>query len=338
MPSEQEIISRIRKRARPNNNVVVGIGDDAAVIDVGGEHELIACCDLVVEGVHFQSDWAEPKLIGHKALAVTLSDVAAMGGRARFAMISMAVPGGRSPELADEIFRGIFDLADHCEVTIIGGDTSASPGLLFIDTIILGQCVRGRAITRAGAKAGDTIYVTGTLGASACGLALLESGSRLESLIQNDPADFKNDLRREALLKHLAPGPRLEFGRALGEAGLATAMIDISDGLTTDLSHILEESACGAIIRAGAIPVAECAAALSAERASDPLTLALSSGEEYELLFTVHPDNRARVEQLSSSLGLAVTAIGEMVDARGLRLERDGALEPLRPSGYEHFI
>jgi thiamine-monophosphate kinase len=267
-----------------------------------------------------------------------LSDVAAMGGWARFAMISIAVPRGRSSDFADEIFRGIFDLADHCEVTIIGGDTSASPSLLFIDTIVLGQCARGRAITRAGAKAGDSIYVTGTLGASACGLALLEGGSRLESLIQNDPADSKNDLIKEALLKHLVPSPRLEFGRALGEAGLATAMIDISDGLTTDLSHILEESGCGAIIRGDAVPVAECAAALTVEMASDRLTLALHSGEEYELLFTVDEDNRAQIERLSSSLGLAVTAIGEIVDARGLRLERDGALEPLRPSGYEHLI
>ncbi|MCI0487233.1 MAG: thiamine-phosphate kinase [Blastocatellia bacterium] len=337
MPTESEIISRIRKRAAAPRDARVPIGDDAAVMEFAGADDLIACCDLMVEGVHFQTHWATPRLIGRKALAVTLSDVAAMGGSPRFAMISLALPAAKSSEFVNELFDGIFEMADAAGVFIIGGDTSSSPDSLFIDTIALGRCAKGRAITRAGALPGDRIFVTGSLGASRLGLMLLGQGFRLEDDSQNDKEAGR--ARRLALLKHLAPAPRLEFGRTIGEAGLANSMIDISDGLSTDLSHILEESRSGAIIHAAALPIDDSVIALAPdELKTDPLDLALHGGEEYELLFTAPPENRDRIIELSAATGLPVTEIGEIIIGEGLRIERNGALEPVKPRGYEHLI
>jgi thiamine-monophosphate kinase len=330
MPTESRIISRLKKLARVDDRVLVGIGDDAAVIKgsggAGGK-DLLVCCDLMVEGIHFRAEWAPPRLLGRKALAVNLSDIAAMGGVAKFALVSIALPHKFSSVFIDEIFQGLFDLADASGVSIVGGDTSSSPDSLFIDVGVIGDCESGRAVTRRGAKVGDTIYVSGSLGASALGLSLLEEGFRLE-----DDANFQ-----EALLKHLAPEPRLDLGRAIGEAGLATAMIDISDGLSTDLWHLLDESNCGALIHAGAIPIAECVRRASPRaRLADPLQLALNSGEEYELLFTVPPQFQQRMVELSSKGGVDITAVGEIVAGRRLRLERNGVLEPVESAGYEH--
>jgi thiamine-monophosphate kinase len=339
MPGESEIISSIRRRARKTGSVVIGIGDDAAVIRPTSGMDLIACCDLIVEDVHFRRAWTPPKLIGRKALAVTLSDIAAMGGLARFAMISTALPHDCSSEFVGELFEGIFELADECQVSIVGGDTSSSSDSLFIDTTVIGECERGRAITRSGAQVGETIYVTGELGASALGLMLLAQGVRLgdrEPAANADPAD---KMRREALIKHLAPVPRLGVARAIGERGLASAMIDISDGLSTDLSHILDESGVGAIVRAGAIPIAGCVESFSTgEPNLDSLELALNGGEEYELLFTSRRECRGQLDELSRELGIRLSDIGEIVVEHGLQLDRDGSRRLILPAGYEHGI
>ena len=333
MPTETEIITRIKARARGNHRVLVGIGDDAAVVSLEAGSDLIACCDLVVEGVHFRAGWSSPALLGHKALAVTLSDVAAMGAVARFAMVSVAFPPSAGSEFVDDLFRGIVDLADRFGVAIIGGDTSSSAGPLFLDTSVIGECRQGKAVTRSGAKAGDIVYVTGDLGASALGLHLLEAGDRLE----NETSDDASEARRRALLKHLAPEPRLKLGQAIGEAGLATAMIDISDGLSTDLWHLLEQSNCGAIIRAGSIPIAECVQSLAASDSDiSSLSLALHGGEEYELLFASRPESQGELLEISKSMQIAITPIGEIVPGSGLRLERDDRIEQVLPAGYEH--
>jgi thiamine-monophosphate kinase len=328
MPRESEIISRLRARGSIGDEVLLGIGDDAAVIKGVAGRDVLACCDLMVEGVHFRAEWTPPQLLGHKALAVNLSDIAAMGGVAKFAMVSIAVPSRFSSAFIDQLFEGLFQLADRCGVSIVGGDTSSSCDSLFVDVSVIGDCVSGRAVTRAGAKPGDRIYVSGSLGGSALGLSLLEEGVRLE-----DDSHYG-----EALLKHLAPEPRLSLGRALGEAGLATSMIDISDGLSTDLWHLLEESNCGAVIHSATIPVAECVRRYSKSHAAEALRLALNSGEEYELLFTAPAENLSSFEKLNESLGIPITGVGEVVEGRGLQIETSGILEPLLPSGYEHII
>jgi thiamine-monophosphate kinase len=340
MPRESDIISRIRSRARTGEGLVVGIGDDAAVLSLDGK-EIIACCDLMVEDVHFRTAWTEPRLIGHKALAVSLSDVAAMGGVARFALVSVALPPNSSLYTIDELMGGILGLADDSGVLLIGGDTSASPGPLFIDTTVIGECASGAAVTRSGARPGDVIFVTGSLGSSALGLRLLERGHRLE---RDAPADSFRAMRRKALLKHLAPEPRLVAGRAIGDRRLATAMIDISDGLSTDLTHVLDESGCGAMIHSDRLPLSDSVVFLaSAPPASgvgdiDPVPLAINSGEEYELLFTASPQNRSAVLDLSSSLNLPITEIGEIVADPGIKLVSDGVVKTVTPSGFEHRI
>ena len=328
MPRESEIISRLRARRSAGAEVLVGIGDDAAVIKGRAGRDVLACCDLMVEGVHFRTEWTPPRLLGHKALAVNLSDIAAMGGVARFALVSIAVPARFPSDSIDQLFEGLFELAGRYDVSIVGGDTSSSRDSLFIDVSVIGDCASGRAVTRAGARPGDTIYVSGSLGGSSVGLSLLEEGVRLED----------DDGFQEALLKHLAPEPRLRLGHALGEAGLVTSMIDISDGLSTDLWHLLEESNCGAVIRSGAIPIAECTRRYAGSRGADSLRLALNGGEEYELLFTAPADSSSEFKKLNKSLGITITEVGEVVEERGLQIEIRGALSPLLPSGYEHAI
>jgi thiamine-monophosphate kinase len=333
MPNESEIIARLRKRIRVNTQVMLGVGDDGAVIKPPSGKDLIASCDLMVEGVHFRTDWTSPQLLGHKALAVNLSDVAAMGGIPKFAMMSIALPHWCTSEFIDGLFDGIFELANATGVSIIGGDTSGSPHSLFIDVSVIGECGTGKAITRGGANAGDRIYVSGELGASALGLSLLEGGFRL------DESQDASNPKRKAVLKHLAPEPQLRLGGVIGEESLATAMIDISDGLSTDLWHILDESGVGAVIHAASIPVAECVlATASSAPGIDALSLALHGGEEYELLFTARPENHERVIAVAETLGASITAIGDIVPEKDLNLERTGARESLQRSGYEHLI
>jgi thiamine-monophosphate kinase len=335
MPTETDIVSRIRKRALNTDRIVVGIGDDAAVLRLDSDSDLIACCDLMVEGIHFRLDWTPPALLGHKALAVTLSDIAAMGAIARYAMLSVAFPAGSSTDFIDDFLSGLFEIADRFGVSLVGGDTSSSPGPFFIDTSVIGDCAEGRAVTRSGARPGELIYVTGELGASALGLKLLGQGHRLEESASDEPGQA----RRQALLKQLMPEPRLKLGQALAEGGIATAMIDVSDGLSTDLSHLVEESGCGAVIYPDAIPVAGCARVLANNGLDlDPLALALHGGEEYELLFTSRAGNRERVSEIAASLGLPITAIGRTVAGEGLQLERGGVLLPLGPSGFQHLV
>src|ERR1044072_992496 len=206
MPSESEIISRIRQRARATDQVLIGIGDDAAVLKRGGATDLIACCDLMVEGAHFRRERTNAGLLGRKALAVTLSDVAAMGGAPKFARVSLALPRSLSSSFVEELIEGIFKLGDSSGVSIIGGDTSSSVDSLFIDTSVIGECAAGRAVTRRGAEIGDHLYVTGALGGSALGLSLLERGLRLEVDSRSKPPSNLNETAaQEAMLKHLAP-------------------------------------------------------------------------------------------------------------------------------------
>jgi thiamine-monophosphate kinase len=348
MAKESEIISSLRRKTRPVDDVIVGIGDDAAVIKHRGATDLLACCDVSVEGVHFQMDWTTPKLLGRKSLAVTLSDVAAMGGVPRFALVSLALPQTSQERLAEEIMQGIFELADDSGVTVIGGDTSGSRDSLFIDTSVIGECAKGQAITRGQAKADDLIFVTGSLGASALGLLLLEQGYRWAEAVDGNSSpphlqeaakDALAAMRQQAMKKHLIPEPRLLFGKAIGELGLATAMIDVSDGLSTDLAHILEESNCGATLRAELLPIANCVRKLSRVMPEiNLLNLALHSGEEYELLFTAPGDNQRAIVEVAAAINLPVIAIGRITRGRQSHLERGGKVELMLPSGYEHTI
>src|SRR5262249_4673120 len=275
MPREADIISTLRRRAKRPARVRAGIGDDAAIFEGTPGKDTVACCDLLIEGVHFRRGWS--RLMGQKALAVNLSDVAAMGALPLYALLSVAFPPASTGEFVETFLEMLLERADHFGVALIGGDTSSSPGPMFIDVTVIGECETGRALTRGGAAPGDSLFVTGSLGASSLGLTLLERSfdRHAGSLSRGEFADL-SDIQRLARLiceeagssdeglvsaieaglrKHLAPEPRVKLGGLLGGRKLASSMIDISDGLSTDLGHIADESRCGAVIDAEAIPM-----------------------------------------------------------------------------------
>lgn len=338
------------KTGRPRG-VRVGIGDDCAILQVSCGHEVLVTTDFSLEGVHFRRDWHPPESVGHRCLARGLSDLAAMGAQPLAAFLSLALPvklvhrSRNRPSWRDQFFDGFMRLANRWNVTLAGGDTAQSPSgtrqrgeggaLALADIVLIGSAPRGRALLRSGARAGDRIYVTGSLGGAAAELAeLAERPKRFRSLISNRP---ENNATTENPHPHLFPQPRIAVGERLAQRRLATAAIDISDGLSTDLDHLCEESGLAVTIDASKLPVH----ALAQRNRSDAFALALHGGEDYELLFTAPPEMRIP----RRIAGIPVTCIGEMRRAspRKLRMilvdEKDGRRRerPLLPHGWEHY-
>lgn len=329
-----DLIARLSQPVRPRP--VVGIGDDAAVLALpAGTHTLLTT-DQLTDGIHFRSRYTPGVLLGRKALAVNLSDIGAMGGVAHSCVVSVGFPRGTSPGYAGAIARGLADMARRWRVAIVGGDTGAARAL-FINVTLLGYVEPGRAVGRDGARVGDGLYVTGRLGASAAGLVLLRQESRTSRKGRRPGAGRSSPARRRAIRAHLDPEPRAVAGRALARAGLASAMIDLSDGLAQDLPRLCRASAAGAVVSEAAVPVAPAAAVLLG--AAEGRRCALSGGEDYELLFTSAPESATRIQNLARRLRLPMTRIGEIVTRRqGIRvLGRDGRYRPLPAAGYEHF-
>lgn len=312
--------------------LIRGIGDDAAVFDVATGSNLVVTTDLLVEDVDFRRDNTEPHLLGHKALAVSLSDIAAMGARPRWALTSIGTPTDAwKPEVLDQFYQGFLALAGRYGVSLIGGDVSRTPEKIVIDSIVIGECAPRRAVFRSGAQPGDQIFVTGFLGDAAAGLRLIERGARLD-LEQDAEAQPLDRL----LLRQLRPEPRVGWGMLLGEQQLASAMIDISDGLSSDLNHLCAESKVGALIDASLIPIDPVVTELSGRRALDPLMLALHGGEDFELLFTVKPENLSRLPKRVD--GVSLTRVGEIKEAtHGIRIAEGSRTWELEPGGWEHF-
>ena len=336
--SEIDFIKHLRaqeqKRATQATGLVLGIGDDAAVLRQFAGRNTIITTDLLVEDIDFRREWITPATLGHKALAVSLSDIAAMGARARWALLSIGVPRDIwDSGFADAFYEGFFALAERYEVYLIGGDVSRTPDKIVIDSIVLGECAHERAVPRSGARPGDQLFVTGSLGGSAAGLRLLERGARVES---EDASDPDSDTIQQLVLHHLRPEPRVGWGLVLGEEHLATAMIDISDGLSSDVNHLSEESSVGALIDASRLPIDPLVVDICGRRALDPLVLALHGGEDFELLFTVHPDN---VDRLPKKVdGVKITRIGEIKPAsEGVRIAEGSRVWELEPAGWDHF-
>jgi thiamine-monophosphate kinase len=333
--NEFDRIKQIRALAEARNRdvsgLVRGIGDDAAVIKSFGGTDVVISTDLLVEDIDFRRDTTRPDLLGHKALAVSLSDIAAMGSRPRWALLSIGVPEDVwNSRFLDQFYEGFFALADRYAVKLIGGDLSRTPEKIVIDSMVVGECPVNRELFRRGAKPGDQIYVTGFLGDAAAGLRLIERGTKLhEDRGISHPVD-------NLLLRQLQPEPRVGWGLLLGEKQLATAMIDISDGLSSDLNHLCEESGVGAVVEASRLPIDEVVSELCGRRALDPLMLALHGGEDFELLFTVSPE---KVVQLPLRVdGVAITRIGEIRAApEGVRISEGSHVWKLEPGGWEHF-
>jgi thiamine-monophosphate kinase len=324
------LISRISDGAgNTTGAVVLGIGDDTAALRITPGRLLLATCDVQVERVHFLRDAASPHQIGHKSLAVNISDIASMGGIPRFALISLGLPKDTPVAFVDGLYEGIYALAREHSVDVVGGNMSSSHGAIFIDITMLGEVEPERVLRRGGAQPGQRIVVTGHPGDSAGGLALL-----LDRALRC-PADAAERL----LATHRTPSPRVAAGRAIAGTGAATAMIDISDGLASDLGHIAEASRIGAELWADAIPVSDELRVLAAAAGRDSLEYALFGGEDYELLAVVDPDAQQAVLSAIHQTGLDATVIGETTTPdRGLVLRQsDGTTRSLAAGGYKHF-
>ncbi len=318
MPSEFDLIARFFTRDAPN--AVLGVGDDAALLAVAPGMELAVSTDMLVSGQHFFPD-VDPYLLGHKTLAVNLSDLAAMGATPRWATLSLALPAAEAGWL--ELFsRGLFDVAARFEVSLVGGDTTRGP--LNLNVTMLGEVPAGRALRRSGARDGDDIWVSGDLGGAALGLRYLLGDAELTDV---------NEV--EACLTRLhAPEPRVALGHAL--LGVAHAAIDISDGLLADLGHLLEASSVGAEVEFSRLP----AHAAVAARLPHGLMqrCLLSGGDDYELCFTAAAERAHVVLAAAASAGVHVTRIGRISSETGLRVRAaDGSVMALRESGFDHF-
>jgi thiamine-monophosphate kinase len=354
--NEFEFIDKLKRRVEHASNsgsfipqpssLVRGIGDDAAVFKSLAGNNVVVSTDLLVEDVDFRVGTTPPELLGHKALAVSLSDIAAMGARPRWALLSLGVPQPVwQSGFLDSFYDGFFQLARRYGVTLVGGDISRSPDKIVIDSIVIGECPSEREVSRKGAESGDQIFVTGFLGDAAAGLRLLERGAHLHepaAPASREPvASSTGDMNERhpidhLLLRQLCPEPRVGWGLLLGEKQLATAMIDVSDGLSSDLGHLCAESNVGALIDAAKIPIDQLVTELCGRRALDPLMLALHGGEDFELLFTVRPGDVTRLPKRVD--GVSICQIGEITnEPHKIRVaERDKVWE-LQPGGFEHF-
>ena len=315
MRSEFQFINDIRSRFDLKK-----VGDDCAVLPKDDKTDLLITSDMLVENVDFRLDWATPEQIGYKSLAVSLSDIAAMGGTPKHAMLSIAIVENLwKGDFLDRFYEGWHNLAHQYGVELIGGDISSTSGPLTIDSTVLGEATRGRALLRSGAKPGDGIYVTGTIGGAAAGLRLMLEGQ-----------DLDLNKGHSLLEQHFSPKPQLSMAKLLQEQGLANAVIDISDGLSSDLTHICEASGVGAEIEAELLPVDP--GVHDFFNSDECLDMALNGGEDFQLLFTGD-------EKRVSEAGLPqVTRIGTITADPGLieLISADGRT-PLTPKGYQHF-
>jgi thiamine-monophosphate kinase len=307
---EKKLIGRIRRRAG-----VAGIGDDCAVLRLPLGHEALITTDFNLEGIHFRRKWHPAESVGHRCLARGLSDIAAMGGEARAAFLSLALPGNLPQQWVDRFLAGLLKLAGEFKVPLAGGDTAQSPDGVLADIVVFGSVPRGQAILRSGAHVGDGVYVTGELGGAAAALERMMEHPKKRL----NPRDFP---------RHFYPQPRLRVGRFLRKRGLASAMIDISDGLSTDLAHVCEESGVGAQIEEEAIPRAGIGKSGEVD-----IRFVLHGGDDYELLFTAPRGKRVP----GRIAGVKVTQIGQIVRGKKIVLRRAGIGRELVAQGWEHF-
>lgn len=335
--TEFDFINSLRQRVASssiNQALVSGIGDDAAVFRSSSGKETVITADLLVEDIDFRRTTTPAYLLGHKALAVSLSDIAAMGSRPQWSLISVGVPDEVwQTDFVERFYDGLLDLANRYGVQLIGGDTSRTTDSIVIDSIVAGECAAGMSVMRSGAKPGDQIFVTGSLGAAAAGLRLIERGAHLAEQNLGDEDSQKLD---HILLQQLRPEPRVGWGIVLGEELLATSMIDLSDGLSSDLNRLCTASGAGALIDSSLLPVDTRVTELCGRRALDPLQLALHGGEDFELLFTVKPGEVRRLPRRVD--GVEITRIGEITSlSEGVRISEGPRIWELKPGGWKHF-
>jgi thiamine-monophosphate kinase len=352
---EKALIAGIRlstARGRSHPAIAQAMGDDCAVLRLPSHLDSLVTTDFTLEGIHFRRDWHPAEVVGHRCLARGLSDIAAMGGEPVAVFLSLALPRDLPQSWIGRFTRSLIALAKKHGATLAGGDTAESPNGILADIVVVGSVPKGRAILRSGARPGDRIYVSGELGGSAAALAQLQaiegtgrhperkrpSAGARACPEQASPAGASNgDLARtkatvdpRSYPRHFYPEPRVELGRILREKKLASAMIDLSDGLSTDLAHICEESHVGAELSEALIPRAR----VGQPARTVDLALALHGGEDYELLFTVPPGKRIPTQ----IAGVPLTQIGHITRSRCLSIANPkNVAHELVPQGWEHF-
>jgi thiamine-monophosphate kinase len=322
--AEKALIAQVRRMASAAKNptVLTGIGDDCAVLRLlpggkGKNKDTLVTTDFTLEGIHFRRDWHPAESVGHRCLARGLSDIAAMGGEPVAAFLSLALPRDLLQSWVGRFARSLLSLAEKHEVTLAGGDTAESPNGILADIVVVGTVPKGKAVLRSRARPGDRIFVSGELGGSAAAVWQMRKKP-------------KRKLNPREYPRHFFPEPRIELGRVLREKGLVSAMIDTSDGLSTDLAHICEESAVGAEVQAEAIP----RASVGKPAREVDLQSALHGGEDYELLFTVPAGKRVP----SRIAGIPITHIGHITRGSKIFLMNRGSVGyELHPLGWEHF-
>jgi thiamine-monophosphate kinase len=321
------LIARLTAGLLQPAEVIVGVGDDATVLDM--DELIVATCDAQVEDTHFRLRHTTPYDIGRRALAVNLSDIAAMGARPRFALISLLLPPTLDVAILDGIYAGLRAEGAEYNVALVGGNIARNAERLIIDITLLGTAMRDRLLRRDSAKPGEVVMVTGSLGSAAAGLLVLED-EQLAAAIA--PESLVN-----VLAAHRTPTPRVAAGQWLAQHGVTTA-IDISDGLAADIAHICEASGIGVNIEAESLPIQPEVAMIATLAGRQPQELALFGGEDYELLFTV-PADRADVlaQELFVATGVKATAIGTTSEGTALTLLLQGKPFPLRPTGWNHL-
>ena len=324
--SERELIARIRGQLPPAPDwLLVGIGDDAAVVEPERNRVEVFTVDALVEGIHFDRAFVPPDAIGHRALAVNLSDLAAMGAAPRLALLSLALPAAFPLADFDAVIAGFAALAARHRVHVVGGNLTRSPGPLMIDVTVMGAVKRRQALTRSGARPGDDLYVSGTIGAAVAGLRMLQE---------------RHTLSTACVERYLRPEPRLLLGIHLGRNGAASACMDLSDGLADGFQQIADASGVGMTIDAAALPIDPGARAFFDTRGQDPVVEALRGGDDYELLIAVRPRTQRRLTAAMRRGDAMMTRVGRCTAERGVTLRGAGGTSMdagALPHGFSHF-
>lgn len=329
---EREIIALLA-RLSPGSSpeLLTGIGDDCAVIRKNERRSWLVTMDTLVEGVHFDRSWHAAGLIGRKSVSVNISDIAAMGGTPTFVFLSLALPAGFDPPWLEEFSQGLAAACREFGCLLAGGDTVRSAAGIVVTLAVIGEAESERVVLRSGARKGDTLWVSGTLGKAAAGLELCRQGRAGEPRLH------------ELVLAHLDPCPRLALGRRLAQADLAHAMMDLSDGLATDLAHLCVQSGVGVRIDSIRLPAPSALQEAAILLGRDYLAWMVAGGEDYELAFAADPGREKVILELAAEIGVPVTAVGTFDELPGVRLVRPGpggigkVDEDVTYGGYEHF-
>lgn len=319
---EFEMIDRIAAIVGASGDILAGIGDDAAVLEFSDTHYLLATIDMQVQGVHFRTEQIEPEPLGRRAMAVNISDIAAMGGEPRHALVSLAIPPNVTSDWVDALYRGMVTEARRFECAVVGGNLARIDGPIAIDIATLGRVPCDEVVLRSGATVGDLVAVTGTLG-DAAALRLARDRGILTGELQDELPQV--------------PQPRVGPGRGFARSHIATSMIDVSDGLAADILHVCGASGVSIVLRAGDLPVGALATRLGPRLGIDPLELALSGGEDYELAITLAPNRVEEAIEAAGNAGLLI--VGEIVSPEQVNtlIQADGSRIPLVSRGWRHF-